>query len=83
MTALDPTCPPDVASVPAPRGRRLGRIALVGAVLVAAALGLSAYQLLAELDPVDLEQRLDALRAAAERAEATLSELKARHAFAA
>ena len=40
-------------------------------------------QVLAELDPVDLEQRLDALRAAAERAEATLSELKARHAFAA
>lgn len=42
-----------------------------------------AGQVLAELDPVDLEQRLDALRAAAERAEATLSELKARHAFAA
>ncbi|KFL37902.1 hypothetical protein N788_01655 [Arenimonas donghaensis DSM 18148 = HO3-R19] len=42
-----------------------------------------AGQVLAELDPVDLEQRLDALRAAAERAEATLSELEARHAFAA
>lgn len=42
-----------------------------------------AGQVLAELDPVDLEQRLDALRAAADRAEATLSELEARHAFAA
>ena len=42
-----------------------------------------AGQVLGELDPVDLDQRLDALRAAAERAEATLSELQARHAFAA
>ena len=42
-----------------------------------------AGQVLAELDPLDLEQRLDALRAAADRAEATLSELEARHAFAA
>lgn len=42
-----------------------------------------AGQVLAELDPVDLEQRLDALRAAADRAEATLAELEARHAFAA
>lgn len=42
-----------------------------------------AGQMLAELDPVDLEQRLDALRAAADRAEATLYELEARHAFAA
>lgn len=42
-----------------------------------------AGQILAELDPVDLDQRLDALRAAADRAEAALSELEARHAFAA
>lgn len=42
-----------------------------------------AGQVLAELDPIDLEQRLDAVRAAADRAEAAISELKARHAFAA
>lgn len=42
-----------------------------------------AGQVLAELDPVDLDQRLDAVRAAADRAGAALSELEARHAFAA
>lgn len=42
-----------------------------------------AGQVLAELDPIDLEQRLDAVRAAADRAEAAFSEFKARHAFAA
>lgn len=56
MTAMDPTHSLDAVPLPVPtaRGRRLGRVALVGSVLVAAALGLSAYQLLAELDPVSL-----------------------------
>lgn len=40
-------------------------------------------QVLAELDPVDLEQRLDALRATVRRAEATLAEQVARLAYAA
>ena len=74
-----------VGTIEARYAHRIGPIAPGRLVRVVVQPGdtVKAGQVLAELDPVDLEQRLDALRAAAERAEATLSELKARHAFAA
>ena len=74
-----------VGTIEARYAHRIGPIAPGRLVRVVVQPGdtVKAGQVLAELDPVDLEQRLDALRAAAQRAEATLSELKARHAFAA
>lgn len=74
-----------IGLVEARYSHRIGPIAAGRLLSVAVQPGdeVEAGQIVAELDPVDLQQRLAALRAILDKAEAGLGELKARHALAA
>lgn len=69
-----------VGTIEARYTHRLGPVAAgrLVSVSVQPGDGVVAGQVVAELDPIDLDQRLGALRAAIERAQATLRELEAR-----